>query len=696
MAAEGKTLVLAEKPSVAREYARVLGGTKKTPGYMEGGGYVVSWALGHLVTLAEPEAYDPRYKQWRMEDLPMIPDTMKLKVIGKTSRQFRTIRDLLNRPDIKRIIIATDAGREGELVARWIIKLSGARKPMQRLWISSQTDAALKTGFRSLRPAKEYERLFHAAVCRAEADWLIGLNVSRALTCHFDTSLTAGRVQTPTLWMMVKREAEIREFIPKPYWTLHADLEGFSCQRQTAAGNPRIMDQSKAQAMIQSLEGQPARVEDVRQDNRSEPPPRAYDLTALQRDANNRFGFSAKQTLSIMQRLYESHKLLTYPRTDSRYITRDMVPTLGDRLKSLPEKHFGRWTRSLKGKTLNPGSWLVDDSKVSDHHAILPTEIPARVDRLSPEEWKIYELVARRFLAVLYPPFRYRRIRVRIRLGEEEFIASGRTVLDPGWQAVSAPQRSETTETPDKLTDQNLPELKKGMELKVKSLRLKSAKTRPPSRFTEATLLAAMENPASWVADEKIKQALKEAGLGTPATRAEIIEKLLSHEYIERQGRQLIPTGKGIQLVGLVPDTLCSPALTAQWEQELASIATGKSEVSTFMKEIRDHTRKLISSIKASTATYTHQNVTRTPCPQCKKPMLKKKVDGEPYLVCQDRSCGHQQPEAPVLAEEFRPGGHRRKRRSSKHLIERYTDANRSAGTLGDLLDSALEKPDKQ
>ena len=436
-----KRLVLAEKPSVAREIARVLGCTTKNKGYFEGNQYVVTWALGHLVTLAEPEDYDQKYKHWRLEDLPMIPPHMKLKIIRQSSHQFAAVKTLMQRSDIGEMVIATDAGREGELVARWIMALVNWKKPFKRLWISSQTDAAIRDGFANLKPGAAYDNLYDAAACRAEAGWLIGLNVTRALTCKFNAQLTAGRVQTPTLAMIVQREKEIREFVPVDYWTIRADFgDYFGDWRASGAGphdggRGRIFDHARAEAIAARVRDQSGTIIEVKTEGKSEPPPLAYDLTELQRDANRRLGWSAQKTLEILQALYERHKLVTYPRTDARYITTDIVPTLPARLRGMNAGPYAQLVAPLLQKTPTVTRRFVDDSKVSDHHAIIPTEQPLQLGGLTVEERGLYDLIARRFIAVLYPPYTYDQTTLVTEVKGECFYSHGRVVKSQGWRA---------------------------------------------------------------------------------------------------------------------------------------------------------------------------------------------------------------------------------------------------------------------
>lgn len=430
-----KTFVLAEKPSVGRELGRVLGCPIKKDGYMEGKQYVVSWALGHLVELADPQDYDKRLETWDMQDLPMLPEKMNLKVIGQTARQYKLVKSLLNRSDIRDIVIATDAGREGELVARWIIEKANIHKPMKRLWISSQTDKAIKDGFAHLKDAKEYEPLYRSAVCRAEADWLVGLNTTRALTCKFNAQLSAGRVQTPTLAMIVDREEEIRKFIPKEYFTLRVDTGYFTLDYRKNS-NASIPERKQAEELARRLKQKQLTIKEVERKLQKEQPPQLYDLTELQRDANKRFGFSAKETLNYMQNLYETHKLLTYPRTDSRYLSQDIVATLKERLQAISIDVYEPYARELLQNGYKVSRRFVDDTKVSDHHAIIPTEEYVELQRLSPNEKKIYDLVVRRFLAVLSKPSEYEKTKIYAVFENMDFYASGKVMKTDGWRAL--------------------------------------------------------------------------------------------------------------------------------------------------------------------------------------------------------------------------------------------------------------------
>lgn len=680
-----KSLVLAEKPSVARDIARVLNCGQKGKGFIEGPNYVVTWALGHLVTLAEPDDYDKNLKQWRMEDLPMLPEKMKLKVIKQTSHQYQVVRGLMQRSDIKDLIIATDAGREGELVARWIMDMARWKKPFKRLWISSQTDNAVREGFARLQPGSAYNNLYDAAVSRAEADWLIGLNVTRTLTCKFNAQLNAGRVQTPTLAMIVNREKEINNFRPVDYWTIRADFSDYYGDWRGSNGG-RIYEQAKAEEILVRIRGQEGTIKEVKTEAKKEQPPLAYDLTELQRDANRRYGWSAQKTLAVLQDLYERHKLVTYPRTDSRYITSDIVPTLPIRLKAMAAGPYQAMAKSLLQKPLQPGKRLVNDSKVSDHHAIIPTEQPLNLRVLDEDEKRLYDLVARRFLAVLYPPFCYDQTTIVTVVKDETFYSRGKVITDQGWRAVQmSPADKEDDE--EKVPEQTLGRHQQGEKVPIKSCKSNKQKTKPPARYTEATLLSAMENCGKLVEDEELRESIKGSGLGTPATRAEIIEKLIRTSYIERQGKQLIPTSKGMQLLDLVPPELRSPELTAQWEQRLADIARGMAKKSDFMSDIRKDTSQLVHSIRIDTTVYKPDNVSKSKCPQCGRYMLIVSGKRGRMLACPERSCGYRQPEK---GDNFGKMGSR----ATQKMIDRYSDKEELGTNLGDLLKEALAKKD--
>lgn len=680
-----KSLVLAEKPSVAREIARVLKCNHKAKGYMEGNQYIVTWALGHLVTLAEPDQYDKRLKEWRLEDLPMLPGKMKLKVIRQTSHQFQVVKGLMHRNDVKDLVIATDAGREGELVARWIMEMAHWKKPFRRLWISSQTDNAIREGFARLQPGAAYNNLYAAAVCRAEADWLIGLNVTRTLTCKFNAQLNAGRVQTPTLAMIVKREKEIKNFVPVNYWTLRVDLGDYFGDWRGRDGG-RIYEQARAAEIESRVKDQKGLIKEIKTEAKIEQPPLAYDLTELQRDANKRYSWSAQKTLGVLQDLYERHKLVTYPRTDSRYITSDIVATLPERLQAMAVGNYAAGAKAVLARPIKPGKRLVDNSKVTDHHAIIPTEQPLNLAALNQEEKQLYDLIARRFLAVLYPPYRYDQTTIITVINGETFYSRGKVVTDQGWRAVQAVSAEKPDADEDKVPEQTLTTHKQGETVTLKSCKRAKHQTKPPARYTEASLLTAMENCGKLVEDEELRESIKGSGLGTPATRAEIIEKLIHTSYIERHGKQLVPTSKGMQLIGLVPPALRSPELTAQWEQRLADIARGHAKKTEFINDIRQDATHLVENIKADASTYKADNVTRTKCPVCGRYMLLVNGKRGKMLACPERSCGYRQPEK----EDFdRLGG---SSRATRRLIAQYSDQEEIGTNLGDLLKAALEQ----
>lgn len=641
----GKVLVLAEKPSVGRDIAKVLKSNQNKGSYIEGNKYVITWALGHLVGLQDPEGYDEKYKTWSMETLPMLPKYMKLTVLKKTSKQFYEVKKLLNRNDIEEIVIATDAGREGELVARWIIEKAGVKKPIKRLWISSQTDKAILDGFKNLKPGSQYENLYKAAVCRAEADWIVGLNATRALTCKYNAQLSAGRVQSPTLAMIVDREDEIKNFKPKDFYTISAKANGISFQWVNKDNNLRIFNEEAANKILNNLKGHDAKIISITETPKKKFSPALYDLTELQRDANKIWGYSAKQTLSIMQRLYENHKILTYPRTDSRYISTDVVSTIPERLKAISIGEYRMASSEiLKGK-INVSKSFVDNSKVSDHHAIIPTEQKPNLSNLSSEERHIYDLVVKRFLSVLMPPFEYIQTNIKAEINKEIFIAKGQVIKSKGWKALYDKEIIDDNSKEDDLKDQVLPKLNNGDLLKINSVDLSKGQTKPPARFNEGTLLSAMENPQKYISIDKdsAKTLNETGGLGTVATRADIIEKLFNSFVIEKKGKEIIPTSKGRQLIDLVPKELKSPLLTAKWEKKLDGISKGKEDSNLFIKEMRNYAVALIESIKGTDSKFIHDNKTGKKCPNCGKYLLEVKGKNGVMNVCQDRECGYRE-----------------------------------------------------
>jgi DNA topoisomerase-3 len=640
-----KILVLAEKPSVARDIAKVLKCNQNGNGFISGPKYIVTWALGHLVTLAPPEVYNKKYKTWNLEDLPMLPKKAELVVIKETSKQFGIVRGLLHRDDVSELVIATDSGREGELVARWIIQKAGFKKPIRRLWISSQTDKAINEGFQNLKPSRNYDNLYLSAQSRAEADWLVGLNVTRALTCKYNAQLSAGRVQTPTLAMIVERENEIKRFVPKDFWTVGANLKGFSVLWQDRkTGQTRIFDKDKAESIVAKVSGKTGTITDVSKEAKKELPPLAYDLTELQRDANKKYGYSAKKTLQLMQSLYERHKLVTYPRTDSRYLTDDIVPTLPERLKSIAVGPYQKASQALLRARPGITKRLVDNSKVTDHHAIIPTEQYVDLSSLNNDERHIFDLIVKRFLAVLSLPFEYEQTTVKYEVEGELFTARGRIIRSQGWKSIydnDASYDNDDDSSDDDNGHQSLPPVSRGQTETIAQVRTINGKTSPPKRFTEATLLSAMEHPGKYMDNKALREVIEgTSGLGTPATRADIIEKLFDSFYVERHGKEIIPTSKGIQLIDLVPEDLKSPELTAKWEQQLALISKGQADYTAFVSKMKDQAKKLVGTVISSSHVYKHENMTREKCESCGKFLLEVKGKKGKMLVCPDRECG--------------------------------------------------------
>lgn len=614
-----KILVLAEKPSVGRDIARVLGCKNEKNGYIEGQKYIVTWALGHLITLADPEIYDKKYKTWEINDLPILPKDLKTVVIKKTSKQFNIVKSQLNRNDIKEVVIATDAGREGELVARWIIEKSYIKKPIKRLWISSSTDKAIKEGFSKLKDGKEYNNLYYSAIARAEADWIVGINATRALTTKYNASLSCGRVQTPTLAMILKREEEIRNFKPKDYYTLNILVEKAGRFLKLSwidkNNSTTTFNKEKIEEIKKKITGQNLKIIDIKKSDKKKYSPALYDLTELQRDANKIFGFSAKETLSIMQKLYEHHKVLTYPRTDSRYLTDDIVDTLKDRIKAVNTSEYSKVCTKLLKTNIKANKSFVDNSKVSDHHAIIPTEERVFLGDLSDKERKIYDLVVKRFLSVLSSPFEYEQTTIKATCGKDIFTAKGNKIKKLGW-------RENYNLDDDEIYDPII-DVVEGDNLKIDTISIESKKTNPPSYLNEATLLTEMEKH----------------NLGTVATRADIIEKLFNSFFIELKNKEIHITSKGRQLLDLAPKDLKSPELTAKWEKTLTDISKGKSKKSDFINQMKNYSKDIVKEIKNSENKFKHDNITRNKCPNCGKFMLEVNGKRGKMLVCEDREC---------------------------------------------------------
>lgn len=645
-----KSLVIAEKPSVGRDIARVLRCNKNINGALEGDKYIVTWGLGHLVTLADPEEYDDKYKEWKMEHLPMLPHKFELVVIKQTGKQYQTVKTQIHRNDVSEIIIATDAGREGELVARWILEKANNKKPVKRLWISSVTDKAIREGFLKLKDGKDYENLYQAAVARAEADWIVGMNATRALTCKYNASLSCGRVQTPTLAMIAKREEDIKKFVPVPYFGLIGRVNGLTLTwRDVKAKNTTTNDKKQIEELKEKLTGREGIVKEVSTVLKKSYSPGLYDLTELQREANVRYDFSAKETLNIMQRLYENHKVLTYPRTDSRYLTTDIVGTLKERLEAISTGPYKKLAAVLTRKPIAANASFVDDQKVSDHHAIIPTEQYVNLENMSSDERKIYDMVVRRFLAVLYPPCEYEEATIKVEAGGEEFIAKGKIIKSAGYKEIYeniSDEASLKEENGNTQENQKLPKIAKNDILKPIVFTITEGKTKPPAYFTEATLLSAMENPIHFL-EQKDKELVKTlgetGGLGTVATRADIIEKLFNSFLMEKRGKDIFITSKGKQLLNLVPEDLKKPELTASLEMKLARVAKGSLKKQDLMKEMTDYTKEIVEEIKTGEGNFKHDNLTNKKCPVCGKNMLAVNGKNSKMLVCQDRECGHRE-----------------------------------------------------
>ena len=576
------TLVVAEKPSVARDIARVLGARDKGENCLMGSGYVVTWAIGHLVTLKEPQELDERYTKWRTQDLPILPAKMETKVIRKTSAQFRSVKKWMNDKETNSIVCATDSGREGELIFRYIYEQAGCKKPVMRLWISSMTDEAIRAGFDSLRPSSDYDALYASARCRADADWLIGMNATRAYTLRYNVLLSVGRVQTPTLSMLVKRRREIDSFVPQTYYTVHAAFDGYEGVYMSPKGEKKIDSRDLAEAVAARVKGQMGRVTEAKREKKTERPPLLYDLTTLQREANAQLNFTAKKTLATAQKLYETHKLITYPRTDSRYLSRDMTGKVQKALASYEGDLSEVGQKALEyGVKLTPR--VFDDAKLTDHHAIIPTGKSAEKLSLTPDERRLYEMVARRLAAVFYPNHEYDSLRVVTQVGEDSFVSTGKSVTREGWKEVYRRQTEKRKKSED---EQNLPPLAAGEERLCKSAKAKEEQTKPPKEHNDASLLSEMEHAGRQIEDEALREAMKDCALGTPATRAAIIERLLEVGYVRRSGKILIATPKGVSLIDAVPPEIASPETTGRWERALSEIAKGKDGEARFREGI--------------------------------------------------------------------------------------------------------------
>ena len=614
VSAVGKRLIIAEKPSVALDIAGVLPGAfEKHEGYLEGAGAVITYAVGHLVELIEPDGYDEKYKKWRMVDLPIIPEEFRLQPRDpKSKKQLSVIHKLIKRADVDEIVNACDAGREGELIFAYIYETAGVQKPVQRLWISSMTKQAITEGFEKLRPGETMRPLESAARSRSEADWLIGMNATRAATIRgrawVGGVVSLGRVQTPTLALIVKRERAIQQFVPEPFWLVRAGFEprygGMWFDVEAAENDTWVRTGERAEEIVARVTGQAGEVTKVERKEQNESAPLLYDLTSLQRDANGRYGFSARRTLQAAQSLYEDKKALTYPRTNSRYLSGDMVSLLKPTAATLlPHGEYAAGARFVVALASLPLGRVINDAKVEDHHAIIPTDVDHHLSAFSLDEKRIFDLVARRFLAVFHPPAKYAKTEVVTEVEGERFRTRGKITLDPGWRAVYGLEADADKAPADDEGDgagTELPNLEVGQQVLCASAELEAKHTRPPARYTEATLLSAMEGAGKLVEEEELREALKAHGLGTPATRAETIETLIRREYIERVGKDLQATPKGIQVITMLDEhPLTSPELTGEWEKRLGDIERGEGSSEEFMRGIAELTRTTVEHLAA-------------------------------------------------------------------------------------------------
>ena len=618
-------LVIAEKPSVARSIAAVIGATEKQNGYWQGGGYLVSWCIGHLVSFAEAGQYDEKYCKWRYEDLPILPQSWQFIVPDEKKQQFEVLRALLNRPDVDSVTAATDAGREGELIFRFVYQMAGCTKPVKRLWISSMEDAAIREGFANLRPDSDYDALYQSALCRAKADWLVGINATRLFSVLYHKTLTVGRVQTPTLKMLVDRDAKILRFQKEKYYTV--GIQSGSLK----AGSGRIASMDEADTLRKACAGASAICSSVKREKKTEQPPKLYDLTTLQREANRLFGFTAKQTLDYAQQLYEK-KLLTYPRTDSQYLTEDMGQTaqhlVSDLLGLLPFAQGLALTAEV-GRVLN-------SKKVSDHHAIIPTAefVKQGFAGLAESECKLMNLVCSKLLCAIAAPHEYETVTAVFSCAGNEFTAKGKTVLVPGWKEIDQRFRSTLKADTEEEVLNTLPELAEGQSFSV-TANVSEHFTSPPKAYTEDTLLSAMERAGA----EDMPEDAERKGLGTPATRAAILEKLVQMGFVQRKGKQLVPTKDGINLAVVLPESLTSPVLTAEWENRLTEIAKGNADADEFMAEIETQVRQLVKTYSCISADkqnlFQSERVIIGKCPRCGENVY----EGKKNFYCGNRGC---------------------------------------------------------
>ncbi|HUR86027.1 MAG TPA: DNA topoisomerase 3 [Solirubrobacteraceae bacterium] len=649
-----KTLVIAEKPSVGRDLARVLPGPfAKHEGYLEGPEHVLTWAVGHLVQLAEPDEYDAKYKKWRMADLPIVPDKFKLVVRDERSKkQMSVVTQQLRRDDVDHVINACDAGREGELIFAYLFEKAGSKKPVQRLWLSSMTKAAMQRAFEELRPAEDFAQLEAAARSRSESDWIVGMNATRAATIRlrssFDGAVSLGRVQTPTLAIITRREEEIRAFRPEPYWLVDAVFAATGERvyegRYHDGAKPRLATAEQADAIVAAARGQTGEITQLECKERRERAPLLYDLTSLQREANSRFGFTARRTLAAAQRCYEEHKVLTYPRTSSRYLTSDMI----GELKPIAG-HVGGAGREyqaaatyVQGLDMLPLGRVVADDKVGDHHAIIPTNSTHNLEKLSDDDRRIYDMVARRFLAVFHPEAVFENTKVSTTVAGHVFRTRGKVLIVPGWRGVYGELAGggESSEDDDEGRDQQLPKLEHGENVQTREINAAEKETKPPRRYSDASLLGAMETAGKLVDDEEMREAMKESGIGTPATRASIIERLIDVGYVERDARSLVATEKGLNVIRLLGDhPLTSPSLTGDWEQRLGMIERGEEPRRRFMADIAGFAESTVRDLDSKLKDVRIPRANLGPCPICGHDIVENRK-GFSCWSREDPGCG--------------------------------------------------------
>lgn len=619
----GKELIIAEKPSVARDIGSVLNCSQKGDGYIEGNQYVITWAVGHLVTLYEPEDYDNKLKKWQYQALPIIPNEIKIKPYDKTKKQLKIIQSLINRKDIDALICATDSGREGELIFRYIYNYTKSSKPFKRLWISSMTDQAIKEGFEKLKDGTYYDNLYYSAKCRSEADWLVGINATRAYTTKNNVLLSIGRVQTPTLAIIVNRQKEIDAFVPKDYYEVLANYGEFTgTWFDDKPSETKIDKEEDAKLIADRANGKDGVVTKISKKKNKQLPPQLYDLTELQRDGNKSYGYTAQQVLSIAQDLYEKRKLLTYPRTDSRYLSDDMKPIVNKTMNKLNVEPYNKAIEPLLSKgSLKFTKRIIDNSKVTDHHAIIPTDVTPKLAGLSKDEKNIYNLVVKRFIAVFYDDFLFETTELIVKVDKDKFVSKGKIITQKGWKGLYVASKDDK--------EQTLPNLKKGDTVIVMDTEILKKQTTPPKPFTEATLLSAMENAGRFIEDETLKELMKSSGFGTPATRAGIIERLIQVEYILRKGKSLYPTPKGMKLIEIVPDELKSPETTGKWEKALNKISQGDMEVDKFMQSIKRFVVYLVKSTESNTGKVVFEKRKKS-----KGKDDSNKIEGKTYGKC--------------------------------------------------------------